>query len=95
MCSYANNINTYFHLLVCLDEHDFAPIVDVNRFPASTGSSTPRKFCFDIAITTDKIYEDDETFTVFLRQNPLNQLNLGLLVQPNSTEITIMDKDGK
>ena len=43
---------------------------------------------------TDKIYEDDETFTVFLRQNPLNQLNLGLLVQPNSTEITILDQDG-
>ena len=52
---------------MCLDERDFAPIVDVNRFPASTGSSTPRKFCFNIAIMTDKIYEDDEAFTVILK----------------------------
>ena len=69
--------------------------MDVHQFPASTGSSTPRKFCFDIAIMTDKIYEDDETFTVFLRQNLINRLNSDLLVQPNSTEITILDQDGK
>ena len=67
------------------------PFMGFNRFPANSPSS---RDCFNIAITNDTIYEIDESFTLVLRQDPFSPPSETILIQPNNTNVTILDKSG-
>ena len=65
----------------------------LNHFAASVGSSTPRKFCFNITITNDSTIENDENFTVTLTKYPFTEFLSNIEVQPSMTTIVISDDD--
>lgn len=52
-----------------------------------------RRFCFDVCINDDLLYEDTESFTVILDLIPIDEQS-GILVDPNIAEIKILDDDG-
>ena len=70
------------------DFKQVGPFTGLNRFPANTPI---RKNCFNIAITNDDILEIDELFTLVLRQDPLSPPSSSVLIQPNTTIVTILD----
>lgn len=84
----------YCHESLCplIDEHDFTPLVGFNRFMVSTGSSAPRRDCFRVTISRDNSYELNEEFILVLGKDTSNS---SLLIQPNTTEVTIFDTDGE
>ena len=62
-----------------------------NQFLAN---SPIRRDCFNIAITNDDITEIDESFTLVLRQDPFSPPSSSILIQPNTTIVTISDGVG-
>ena len=62
-----------------------------NQFLAN---SPIRKDCFNIAITNDDITEIDESFTLVLRKDPFSSPSSNILIQPNTTVVTISDGVG-
>ena len=67
------------------------PFTGFNQFPAN---SPIRRDCFNVTITNDDITEIDETFTLVLRQDPLSPPSSSILIQPNTTIVTISDGVG-
>ena len=57
---------------------------------ANTGG---RRVCFDTPITVDNLYEPTESFTLFLELDPF-VMQSGILIQPNVTEVFILDGSG-
>ena len=64
-------------------------------FPSSPRSPTagPRRECFDVAITDDDILENTESFSLLLQEDKFGQ-QTGATINPNQTEIFILDDDG-
>ena len=53
-----------------------------------------RNICFDVFIIDDLLYEDVESFNISLELDTF-VVQSGIIVQPNVTEIFILDNDGK
>lgn len=62
-------------------------------FLAAISNGLIRRECFDISITNDLLPEDSESFTVILELDNTFVLQTGITVQPNTTEIFIVDSD--
>ena len=64
-------------------------------FPSSPGSPTagPRRECFDVTITDDNLFENTESFSLLLQEDIFAQ-QTGATINPNQTEILILDDDG-
>ena len=63
----------------------------VLRFPAGTNR---RRMYFNITIANDGAQEMNETFTVVLSPDSLSPVS-SIQIQPNTTEVLIMDGDRK
>ena len=61
--------------------------------PASPESPMERKSCFNVQITDDTLYEATESFTLSAQLFDPDQT--GIVVQPNITEVKILDDDGE
>lgn len=83
-------------LLFVPDQNDFTQVGVFQGFTSFLPSlpGTTRRNCFNIAITDDTIYEDEESFTVVLFFNILFPTQSGIEIRPNVTEIFINDEDG-
>ena len=64
-------------------------------FPNSPGSPTagPRRECFNVAITDDDLLEDIESFSLLLQEDMFIS-QTGATINPNLTEVFILDEDG-
>ena len=64
-------------------------------FPSSPGSPTagPRRECFNVAITDDDLLENTESFSLLLQEDIFGQ-QTGATINPNLTEVFILDEDG-
>ena len=60
---------------------------------ARSPPNTLRRQCYDLSISDDGLAEGIESFTVVLRLDNSFGLQTGVIVQPNSTEIFILDGD--
>jgi len=83
--------------LLPTDEGDFTPILELGgfiRFVPGLPGETSRRECFDVFITNDMLYENVESFTLILFLDTF-VMQSGVIVQPNVTEIFIIDEDGK
>lgn len=72
---------------------DFSLLNEIVAFP-TTPPRTLRRNCYTITITEDELVETAESFTVMLSLDNTFGIQSGVLVQPNSTEIVIMDSVG-
>ena len=64
-------------------------------FPSSKGSPTagPRRECFDVTITDDNLPEKTESFSLLLQEDTFAS-QTGAIINPNKTNIFILDNDG-
>ena len=94
-CGIINFINEVVdHKIIYVGGADFTPIGPFTGFNFFLANSPIRRDCFNVTITNDDITEIDETFTLVLRQDPFSPPTSSLLIQPNTTRITIWDGVG-
>ena len=68
------------------------PFVLTVSFSLSTGSRNIRRNCFNVFLLDDSVYESTESFTLDL----VPEANItGVVVNPDVTEVFILDNDGK
>ena len=65
------------------------------EFLSSPGSPTagPRRKCFNVTITGNDLVENTESFSLLLQEDIFGQ-QTGATINPNRTEIFILDEDG-
>ena len=73
------------------DQRDFVRVRP--RGLAITANSS-RQECFNVRSHDDELNERRESFSLTLKLDDTRQLQSGVLVQPNRTEIFIEDDDG-
>lgn len=79
-----------------LVEADFGTVNDGIIFAAGPGSNTTnREQCFPVRIVDDFLNEQQESFTLLLRRvENMGEEQLRTIIQPDRTEIFIVDDDG-
>ena len=79
-----------------VDDDDFAVDSDFIEFLASEANidAVQRRSCFNVFITDDSISENMESFSLFLELDT-SFVQSRIIVQPNVTEISIIDDDGE
>ncbi len=68
---------------------DFPQVVDELTF-----TPTERQLCQNVSTERDGDSENDEDFCLNLSQN-MSQLESGVILEPNTTTVTILDDDGE
>ena len=65
------------------------------EIPSSPGSPTagPRRECFDVTITNDDTLENTESFSLLLQEDVFGP-QTGVVINPNRTDIFILDHNG-
>ena len=71
---------------------DFSGGLNFIFFAMSTGSDDDRRMCTSIMISQDLVFENAETFEIDL---DLDIDTSGVILDPNVTEVTILDIDSK
>ena len=76
------------------DTTDYNSIFNFAQFdPSNFEPDAIRKICFDVIIRDDEVQEEMESFTIALELDTF-VLQSGIIVEPNVTEIFILDNDG-
>ena len=74
---------------------DYLSTFDIAEFnPDNFVLNEIRNICFDVFILDDLLYEDVESFNISLELDTFVAQS-GIIVDPNLTEIFILDDDGK
>ena len=79
------------------DGTDFLEFFEAEGFVGFLGTDANvggRRMCFNTPITIDNLYEPTESFTLFLELDPF-VMQSRILIQPNVTEVFILDGSGK